>query len=629
MEEKDDKDARLSSQMFNNNDNIEQGHKNKNKNIIFIVMIILFLLILGILLILFITTNFDNNDEKKKDDEVSPIPKNEDLIFTEEEHRLFSRKVATETMVLATNYGILPLQKTDQVVLFGDGTNNTIYGGWGSGEVYNKGTSENLTPVKIIQGIENKTDNFIYVKNEIGYEIGIPGFIENTTLTDEDVKQLSQKREGAQRSIAILTISRRSGEGSDRPQDSSNSGTLLSDSEKDTYDSIIKYFDKVVIILNVGSVIELNDIEKNENTTILISWLPGMEAGNAIVDILVGDVNPSGHLTDTWAKTINDYPTTSTFLESPNYVKYKEGLFIGYRYFEEDEEKQKKVVFPFGHGLSYTTFNLENKCEFNKEKKRFTITSKVTNIGEKTGKQVVQVYVKKPQNEHFVKVQRELVAFGKTKELKPNESQTLTLYIDLDYLASYDDTGITGNKACYVLEKGNYSIYIGNSVSDTRNDKNLIYIHKQEELKVTQKLTNRLVPKDPEVADANTKPDFSKLFFENKIINNKNIKEKINKEKKIIMKEINYHINSEEGINEYTNLPTDKFNKINFKSVLEKKYKMEELVDLLTNEELAFLSYGKPGTIRQGTGIIGGYYNSGQQQNITSHMEIQTTVQQV
>ena len=101
-----------------------------------------------------------------------------------------------------------------------------------------------------------------------------------------------------------------------------------------------------------------------------------MEAGNAIADVLVGEENPSGHLADTWAKTINDYPTTSTFLENPLYVKYKEGLFVGYRYFEEDEDKQAKIVFPFGHGLSYTKFRMENECKYDAKK----INSKLLQI---------------------------------------------------------------------------------------------------------------------------------------------------------------------------------------------------------------------------------------------------------
>ena len=596
-------DDRLSGQMFQN-EAPEPENKEKNKNCIFIIMIILFLSILAILIVLLIIFK---NEDKDKDKDYNPIPSDEDLDFSEEEHRAFSRKVATETMVLATNNGELPIKSNDLVVLFGNGTINTIYGGWGSGEVYNKGTSENMIPVTILEGIENKTDKCKYKKNEIGYEIGIPGLQDNKNLTDEDIELLSQKVEGEDRSIAILTISRRSGEGSDRPQDSSSSGTLLTDSEIATYNSLKNHFDKIVVVLNVGSVIELNGIDKDENTSILIAWLPGMEAGNAVADILLGDVNPSGHLTDTWAKTINDYPTTSTFLESPLYVKYKEGLFVGYRYFEENSETHSKVVFPFGHGLSYTTFDINNTCEYNK--REFKITSKIKNIGNLAGKQVIQVYVKKPENPNFVKVQRELVAFGKTKLLDPGDSDILTLNFSLDYLASYDDTGATRNKACYVLEKGDYYIYVGTSVSDTKNEKSLIYIHTQKDLEVTEKLNNRLVPHDPDVANANTKPDFSTLFFRNNNIDENNNSN--NDVEEVFLKQENIPIKDNKEENQYSNIPTNNFNEINFKTVLQKRYNWSELIDSMTNEELAFLSYGKSGTIRSGTGIIGGLYNSG------------------
>ena len=594
-------DDRLSGQMFQN-EAPEPEQKEKNKNCIFIIMIILFLLIITILIILLIIFQKGNKD-------YNPIPSNEDLNFTEEEHKIFSRNVATETMVLATNNGELPIKSNDLVVLFGNGTIDTVYGGWGSGEVYIKGKSENMRPVTILEGFENERnkDKCKYKKNEIGYEIGIPGLQDNKNLTEEDIDLLSRKNDGEDRSIGILTISRRSGEGSDRPQDSSNSGTLLTDSEIETYNSLKKFFDKIVIVLNVGSVIELNGIEKDKNTSILIAWLPGMEAGNAVVDVLLGVVNPSGHLTDTWAKTIDDYPTTSTFLESPLYVKYKEGLFVGYRYFEENNETQSKIVFPFGHGLSYTEFNISNNCEY--KNRKFTVTSKIINIGKVAGRQVIQVYAKKPENPKFVKVQRELVAFGKTKLLNPKDSETLIITFNLNDLASYDDSGVTGNKACYVLDNGNYSIYVGTSVSDTRNDSNLVYTHIQKDLEVTEKLNNRLVPHDPDIADANTKPDFTKLFF-----SNKNMDENFKKEKdieEIILKQEKIPIKENKEGNQYSNLPTNNINEINFKTVLQKRYKMSELVDSMTNEELSFLSYGKKGTIRGGTGIIGGFYNSG------------------
>ena len=527
------------------------------------------------------------------------IPENEDLDFTEEEHRQLCREVATQTMVLATNNAELPLKSTDQVVLFGDGTTNTIYGGWGSGEVYNKGTTSNMSPVTVLDGMDNHSDKFIYVRNNKGPLIG-------NNLEENDIRKFSEKRNGAERTVGILTISRRSGEGGDRPFDSSNTGVFLSKEEIETYNKLIQYFDKVVVILNVGSVVELNGMDKNEKTSILISFLPGMEAGNSIADVLVGDAYPSAHLSDTWAKTINDYPTTATFREDLKYVRYKEGLFVGYRYFEEDEETQSKVVFPFGHGLSYTKFDLENSCEFDSDKKVFTVKSKVTNTGERVGRQVVQVYAKKPQNEDFIKVKRELVAFGKTKELKPGESETLTLNFDLNYLASYDETGVTGNKACYVLEAGEYSIYVGDSVAATRNDDNLVYTHKQSELVVTEKLSNQLVPSDQEVANANKKPDFRSLFPSNQlksIKNNENLDED-----EIILSENNKLKLQADEQNTY---PTDQFNELNFKSVLEGKHTMEELVDALSNEELAFLSSGKNGNIRSGTGTIGGLFNAG------------------
>ena len=619
--EANENEGRLTENVFKNDEDPEipeDSNKNKKtlKKIIIICAIIV--IIVAIIIIVIFSIIKDNKDD---DAPYNPIPQKEDLNFTEEAHRLLSREIATQSMVLATNNDILPLLSTDQVVLFGLGTAKTYYGGTGSGEVYNKGTSTPLTPVMVLEGIESKADKFIYVENNIGYELGT-GVDVGKNLTDENIKEFSTKREGAKRSVAILTISRRSGEGDDRERDSSTTGTLLSQRELDTFDSIKKYFDKIVIVLNVPSVIELNGLEKDTDVSILIAFLPGMEAGNAIADILVGDVNPSGHLTDTWAKTIDDYPTTATFIENKKYVKYKEGIFVGYRYFEDTPETQNKVVFPFGFGLSYTTFQIESKCEYDKEKKIFKVTSKVTNKGNKSGKQVVQVYVKKPENEKFVKAQRELVAFSKTKEIKPGEYQELTMTFELKYLSSYDDIGVTGNPACYVLDKGNYDIYVGDSVMATRNDANKIYTYKQDEIFVVEKLTNRLIPKDPDVYDANTKPNFSDLFSDNNndyeecyectkdnIINNYYYHEYNEIENKHL--NLNNLIKDNLIENEYTNLPTDKFNEINFKSVLLKKHTMDELVDSMTNEELAFLSFGKLGTIRHGTGIIGGYYNSG------------------
>ena len=613
-------ESRLTENVFKNNEIeiLQEENPNKNKKMLKKIIIIcsIIIAIIGVVIVVLICTlkNNKDNDELPYD----PIPEYEDLDFTEEAHRLLSREIATQSMVLATNNDILPLTSTDQVVLFGLGTSKTVYGGTGSGIVYQKGTKIPINPVMVLEGIQNKKDKFIYVENDIGYELGT-GIDYGKNLTEDNIKEFSTKREGAKRTIAILTISRISGEGSDRSRDSSSEGTLLSKRELDTFDSIKKYFDKIVLVLNVPSVIELNGLEQDKNVSILIAFLPGMEAGNAIADILVGDANPSGHLTDTWAKTIDDYPTTSTFSENIKYVKYKEGIFVGYRYFEDNAETQKKVVFPFGYGLSYTTFNIESKCEYDQNKKIFTVTSKVTNTGKRSGKQVVQVYVKKPENKTFIKAQRELVAFNKTKEIKPGEVQELTMTFELKYLSSYDDIGVTGNPACYVLDKGYYDIYVGDSVMATRNAQNIIYTYTQNEIEILEKLTNRLIPKDPDVFDANTKPDFNDLFFDNDQENYECTKDNIinNNYHYSENNEENRHLNIKLLIkdnlveNENTNLPTDRINTINFKTVLTRNYTLEQLVDTMTNEELAFLSFGKIATIRDGTGIIGGYYNSG------------------
>ena len=594
----------IEKDLFNNilpNKTLPELKKLKNKKNLLIIVLSIGILSLIIALILMLTLG--KNDNNKIHTIFNPIPEHEYLNFTEEEHRHFSREVATQTMVLATNNG-LPIETTDQVVLFGSGTNNTVYG---AEKIYVKGTSKIISPVTILEGFENKIlenkNKCIYIENSIGYEIGKSEININKALSENDIEFFSIKREGAKRTVAIMTISRTPVEYGDIPQDQSIYGTQLSDSEIETYNSLKKYFDYIVIILNVGTMVELNDMERDPKTSILIVFYPGMEAGNAIADVLFGDVNPSGHLSFTWAKKINEYPTTLTFLESENYVKYKEGLFVGYRYFEDDTSKQSKVVFPFGHGLSYTKFKIDNSIKFNKGK--FKVSSKVTNIGKRSGKCVVQVYVKKPQNENFIKVQRELIGFGKTKELEENESQILNIEFNLNDLASYDDIGITGNRACYVLEKGNYEIYIGESVADTRNSNNLVFTYTHNELTVVEKLTNRIVPQDPDIFDSNKKPNFENLTN----ISNNDIQFGKNYGK--IFKQNSYISNDIDKQNIYSEVPTNNFNEINFKTVLQKKYTMNQLVDSMNLEELIFLSYGKQKSIREGKVVIGGLYNSG------------------
>jgi len=203
---------------------------------------------------------------------------NEDLNFTEEEHRQFSREVATQSMVLATNNG-LPIQNTDQVVLFGYGTNNTVYGSTITTKIYKKGTSDIITPITVLEGFENKikenNNKFIYIKNEIGYEIGQFDINENQNLTEYDIESFSIKREGAKRSVAVMTISRKPVERNEiYPYNNNNYNTNLTDIEIETYTLLKKYFDHIVVVLNVGTVIELNDIENDKKNKYINFFLP-------------------------------------------------------------------------------------------------------------------------------------------------------------------------------------------------------------------------------------------------------------------------------------------------------------------------------------------------------------------
>ena len=241
----------------------------------------------------------------------------------------------------------------------------------------------------------------------------------------------------------------------------------------------------------------------------LLALQGGMEGGLAAAELLVGDGNPSGKTVDTFAKSLDDYPSTYNFHESRNYVDYTDDIYVGYRYFETIPGAAEKVVYPFGYGLSYTTFDVEtvsagivnSNCtsctttarltdaDIDIEAGKLYARVRVTNTGKFSGKEVVQVYIAKPQGK-LGKPAKELVAFEKTRELQPGESQLITLTWEINDMASYDDLGKI-KKSAYVLEAGSYDIYIGTSVRDvTKADYSYILNHDV----ITEQLPAKLVP---------------------------------------------------------------------------------------------------------------------------------------
>ena len=230
-------------------------------------------------------------------------------------------------------------------------------------------------------------------------------------------------------------------------------------SEKEMVEKVSKAFARTIVVLNVGNIIDMKWVKECNPAAVLYVWQGGQEGGNGVADVLMGRVNPCGKLTDTIAENIEDYPSQSCFGDLTR-NEYKEDIYVGYRYFETFAKE--KVLYPFGFGLSYTTFAVTAEAE-EKDVDNVTVTATVENTGKTDGKEVVQVYVKAPQGV-LGKPSRALVGFAKTGVLAPGAKETLTIDVTKESFASYDDSGATGHKSCYVLEEGSYEFYVGSDV---------------------------------------------------------------------------------------------------------------------------------------------------------------------
>ncbi|GGM30417.1 beta-glucosidase [Paraliobacillus quinghaiensis] len=386
----------------------------------------------------------------------------------------FSRKAAAEGAVLLKNEGqVLPIKEEESISVFGRTQIDYYRSGTGSGGSVNVTYTTNL-----LDGLRNKSK--IAVNEDLAntYEKWIeenpfdnggggwaaePWFQKEMPLTDELVIDARNKSDKA-----IVVIGRTAGEDQDNAD--SPGSYQLTEEEKDMLQQVTKHFDQVAVVLNVSNIIDMNWVNDQNHVnpikSVIYTWQGGMEGGNAAADVLVGDVTPSGKLTDTIAYSINDYPSTSNYgNELVNY--YQEDIYVGYRYFETF--CPEKVQYAFGYGLSYTEFEIEpmearSVTKDGEKYIEFDVT--VKNIGEMfAGKEVVQVYYEAPQGT-LGQPSKVLGAFDKTKVLQPGETQKLTIDLAVNSMSSYDDSGITGNLSAYVLESGVYNLYVGNSVKD-------------------------------------------------------------------------------------------------------------------------------------------------------------------
>lgn len=398
------------------------------------------------------------------------------------------RAAAAEGAVLLKNDGVLPLKTGETVSLFGICQLEWFYTGYGSGGEVIKPYAVNLADgVRNCASLElNEQLCDIYAqwnkKNPIdhGFWGHWPRCYEEMPLTDEIVKTASEKS-----TAAVVTIGRSSGE--DRENALERGSYYLTENEENMLSLVTKYFDKTVVLFNIGSIMDFSFLERYDINSAMIVWQGGMESGNAVCDLLSGSVCPSGKLTDTIACYYEDYPSCHSF-GGKNYNNYEEDIYVGYRFFETFY--RDRVLYPFGYGLSYTDFEIISKSAEEKNGE-FTFVFDVKNTGECAGAEVVQLYIEKPC-ELIDTPARELIAFRKTAVLQPNENEIIKFTVSEADIASYDSKGATGNPYCYVVQKGEYEFFAG---SDVRCAK-AVFSFNYNENKVVSEYTQVLAPKE-------------------------------------------------------------------------------------------------------------------------------------
>lgn len=383
-----------------------------------------------------------------------------------EKYAWIARQAAAEGCVLLKNdKQTLPFRKGDKVAVFGRCAFYYYKSGLGSGGLVNTRYVVSIMDalkacedISLEEEILNIYQEWIQ-ENPVdeGHGWGtVPWSQAEMPLTDEAVQAAKTA------DVALVIVGRTAGEDQDNKEEEGS--YLLTQTERDMIRKVCSEFDRTVVLLNVGNIVDMSWVEEYKPSAVLYAWQGGQEGGNGVVDILTGKVNPCGKLTDTIAYDIADYPSTANFGDlKKNY--YKEDIYVGYRYFETFAKE--KVQYPFGFGLSYTEFEIQAKLQKMTEK-AITVAAKVTNIGETAGKEVVQIYVQAPQGK-LGKPSRVLAGFTKTKLLQPGESQEIEIVCPEIYYASFDDSGVTGYKDCFLLEEGEYRIFAGADVRSAKS----------------------------------------------------------------------------------------------------------------------------------------------------------------
>ena len=428
-----------------------------------------------------------------------------------EAHAAITRQSAAEGIVLLKNNGALPWKdgKIKTVALFGENSYDFLSGGTGSGCVHPPYVVDMLTGLKNagINSSATLTDIYRkyidYARVKFQAERHPAKWFQTEMMGQQKypeigISPIAIDKEVAGADAAIITIGRQAGEGIDR--DIATEFNLVPEEQaliKDVCNAFHQAGKPVVVIINSGSVIETASWSGYPDA-ILCAWQPGMEGGNSVADLLTGKVNPSGKLTMTWPLAATDHPSTKSYpgtmdfytyevtrgytgqVAGYDYTNHDEDIYVGYRFFDTFN---REVAYPFGFGLSYTTFEMSKPMVKAKGKDAVEVSITVKNTGAISGKEVAQVYVQAPKGK-LEKPAQELKAFAKTRELQPGESQTLTMTIPVRDLASFDEVG-----SQWLTEAGNYTFRIGNS------SRNLPLSASLTLKEYTEKVNNALAPK--------------------------------------------------------------------------------------------------------------------------------------
>lgn len=374
------------------------------------------------------------------------------------------RKAAAEGMVLLKNDdAILPFSKENTVSVFGRVQYDTFYVGYGSGgdvnAHYKISIADGLKKCKKLKINEDLAETYRKWTKKNPADNGYWGHWP-MSYDEMPVSDALAKRAASVSDTALVVLGRAAGE--DRENTLTKGSYYLTDEEEKMLYAVSRYFKRWTVVLNVGGIFDFSWIEKYNVPSVLICWQGGMETGNALADVLCGDVSPSGKLTDTIAKAYDRLPTSQNF-GGKEKNHYEEDIYVGYRYFETFDKDG--VLFPFGHGLTYSEFTTTVLAP-QQTNNGYSVSAKVKNTGSVTAKNVLQLYCS-VSGTPLDMPERALCAFEKTKALAPGEEQTIVFEVPFYTLSAYDDAGKTGFKSAYILQKGEYRFDTGFSSRDT------------------------------------------------------------------------------------------------------------------------------------------------------------------